>query len=390
MLKNKDKIDFFEKIFINCYIILLCAYWFLGLVNNTFSIAKNIIICLGFISFVFAIIVKFLQKKINIKEKENIIFALFSIFTIIIYINSGKRYEGLLCLCPTLLVCKNYDVKKIIKTIFFTYVLLFLFVILLTITKVLPYSITQKEVFGKNINIVNIAMMHGNISFAIIFIILSSYLYGFFEKIDLKRCAILQIILIVAYFCLYSRTGFICSSLIIWITYLVKTKKIQYKNKVIQLILKSSSFIVFAFIIVMISAFYGTNFFNLINKLISYRIMEAYVHINEHSVSLFPRDIKYSFICDNSQTVILLSFGILYTISLCIIYYITIKRLLKEKRNIEVTLLVTTLFYSYSEFMMSNVFPNFSLIFLGICFFGKYFNDEEIKNSNNSIKNTED
>ena len=358
---------------INFYLIFFASmtiYWFLTTIivasGIDINIIKFILIGIGGLAF----LVHWIGTKFT--TKEYIIQFLFFAFLMFVYIKSGLENEGILLLFPTIVGMKNIEVKKVTKTMLFTLLIIEIITIVFTCVGIIPYEIgTKTDAFGNTYSMIRIANAHGNSNYVPIFTMIALYLYTYYSKINLKKSILLQIVAIVFYVFFGCRTGLVLSFIMIWGIYLSKKIKLKENNKLVKvtkIIVPYSQLLLFVFVYVVAMYMTDTAFYNFLNKLISSRILEAYTYIDRYKLSLWPRDLIY-YICDNSQTYIILSFGLIYTVVNVIIYYLAIRNLLKKGRNIEVFLILIYILYSYAEINFIKTIPNFSMLFLIYAFY---------------------
>lgn len=357
----------------NLYIVMysmLTAYWFVKYIYvnsglNT-AIVCNIMLIIGLLSFIpIWIFAKF-------SLKEVIIQAVLLGFLVYVYFMSGAKDNGILTIFLGIVAVKNVDIRKITKTMFYTLLILFILLLILTLIGVVPYSTYQKtDAFGNTHNMIKLAKQHGNPHYIVVFNIIALYLYTYYKKVDLKRCFILQVLVLLFYAMFSSRTGIILATLSIWGVFIIKKRsnKTYKENKIINMILKNSYLIMFLFVYIMGTFCYETSFFNFVNKLVSSRIYEAYYYFENVGIGLLPKAVKYYYICDNSQTYMMVNLGMIFVLIYVILNYKTISNLIKRRKMVEVFFLILFLIYSYSEVVFLKPFSNFSMLFLIYAFY---------------------
>ena len=224
---------------------------------------------------------------------------------------------------------------------------------------------------------------HGNTIKVIIFNIIASYLYGYYEKINLKKIIVLQTFIIASYFIFGSRTGVILSTLTIWGIYIIKYSKFEIPNAFNKTImfLERYSYIIFYVAVFIIGYFMkGTEFYNFLNKLVSSRIFEVNHYLVDVGMKLLPQSIKYDWLCDNTQVKIMVSYGSIFTVIYLILSYKTIKELQKRNNKIGIFLMIMYLLYSYSEVAFFKPVSDFTMLF-----FVYAFNSIKCKDKENEL-----
>ena len=199
----------------------------------------------------------------------------------------------------------------------------------------------------------------------------------------------MQIILVISYLLLSCRTGLILGTLSIWGVYCMKTifnerELPSVLNKIIKILAENSYLIMFLFVYIVGVYFNQTSFFDIINKIISSRIHEAYYYLTKVGMGLLPKYVKYYYICDNLQTYIMVCFGLIFTITYLILHYMAIKNLIKNGRKIEVLFMIIYLLYTYCEAVLLKPFSNFSILFLIYAFYPNRKAEQEIERDNSS------
>ena len=89
--------------------------------------------------------------------------------------------------------------------------------------------------------------------------------------------------------------------------------------------------------------------------------------MGKYGDSLFGRNFtssNKSLILDNSYVILWLKFGILFTVILCILYYIAVKKMIKQGDRAALLCILMFACYGITEGFLSNIFRNFSLLFL--------------------------
>lgn len=358
-------------LFYNIFIICFTVYWFISYMLQAvpfdFSFILKFLLVVGFLAF----FVEWIVTKFTIKEY--VIQFIFALFLIFVYIKTGKTNEGILIFFPTIVGIKNIPVKKITKTMFKTLLILEIILLMLSIIQIIPSDMYEKtDKFNKTYRMIRIALQHGNPNYIVIFNLVALYLYSYFDKINFLKCIIIQSILIIFYFIFYCKTGIILGSIVVWGCLFIKikdSKNTNYTNKIFAFIVRHSFLFFFLFVFIIAKYGFNTFVFNILNKVIQSRIHEAFYYIKLYGIQFLPRIITYYYICDNSQVVLLVNLGLIFTILYVYIHDKTISILLKNNRKVEVFFLIIYLLYSYCEITFIKPFSNFSVLFLVYFFY---------------------
>ena len=88
--------------------------------------------------------------------------------------------------------------------------------------------------------------------------------------------------------------------------------------------------------------------------------------INKHSKNIISNSGHIvKIITSTIKKNLLLSFFILFTVILCILYYVAVKKMIKQSNRAAILCVTMFAFYGITEGFLSNIFMNFSLLFLG-------------------------
>ena len=113
------------------------------------------------------------------------------------------------------------------------------------------------------------------------------------------------------------------------------------------------------------------------NKLVSSRISEVNHYLVDFGMKLIPQKVNYSWICDNTQVKIMVSYGLIFTIIYLFFAYKTIKELQKENKRIEILMMIVFLLYSYSEVVFFKPISDFTMLFFVYAFSSLNCKDKE-------------
>lgn len=212
---------------------------------------------------------------------------------------------------------------------------------------------------------------HGNTINVILFNIIASYLYVYYEKINLKKIIVLQFFIFISYLVLASRTALILSTISIWGICTIKYSRLKPPNALnkIFMFLERYSYIIFYVLVFIIGYFMKeTSFYDFLNKLVSSRIFEVNHYLVDVGMKLLPQYVNYDWLCDNTQVKIMVSYGLIFTVIYLILSYKTIKELQKRNNKIGVFLMIMYLLYSYSEVAFFKPVSDFTMLFFVYAF----------------------
>ncbi len=348
-------------------------YWLLeaSLVNSGLNLSfSKILPIVGILSF------SIMWINTVFTKKEYITQFIMLFVLVFVYFKSGMQNNGLLLFFPAIVGLKNIKIYDVVNIMFKTLLIFSLVFSLLCVFQIVPVvQFTKQEaLFGIKFNMLKLANQHGNTIFVIFFNLIASYTYVNYKKNNLKRCVFLQVLVIIIYHILQSRTGLLMCTSVIWGSYIIKKINIK-KNKPFLFI--ERNFVSLFYLVVFFIGNYLKNTFiySFLNKLISARIEEVSHYLE--NVGMLPKSIQYDWICDNTQVKIMASYGIIFTIIYCLIYYKCIKKLQQKNKNIEIFFIIIYLLYSYAEVSFVKPVSDFSMLFLVYAFNSMRCKDEE-------------
>lgn len=371
------------------FFISIVVLWYFKMMFTSVEKFKKLASIISIVCLIIALIA-FLIAWVSTKfsKKELLVQILFGIIIIYAYIATGMKDESFIMSFMAIVLIKDIDIKKITKSMLCTFLIIEIFTIMLTILKIFPYSYTQKSNgFGDEYNILSILNQHGNINYTFVFEIIVLYLYTYSKKINIKKCILLQVLALAFYFLFYCRTGLILSTVGIWTTLLIKNKNISNLNWIIKKIIENFYLILFVFVYIVAMFFYNTDFYDLLNKIIPSRIMEANFYFTNVGISVLPREelyfTKYFIQNDNTQLYMLVSYGVLFTLIYLYIYKRALKNLINQNKKIEVLFILLFILYSYAEIIFLKPNLNFSILLLIYAFYPS----RQLENSLEDCKN---
>lgn len=335
-------------------------------INNLLMLVTAIAIGLFFLYW---INVKFTKKELL---KQIIILGIATAA----YFLSGCEYEYIILTVLAVVGSKNIEIKKITKYMFITLLVVFIIYMLGIILNIIPNTTYVKtDKFGNNYTTYTFGG-HGNAFFCIWFTLIILYIYSFFEKIRFIHIVILEIISLVFYFLTYSRTGIVIVSILLIATAVLKIlgnkiDKIKFIPKFIKLLTIIIIPLMFITVYVLSTKLYGGELYSTVNNLITARLEVANYYISNFGVELLPQDYDVTVTFDNLYAFIMVTFGWGITILICSIYIKLIRQLCKEKKYLEILIIMVFVLYSFSEKMFINVFRNFSILFFQYTLFRK-------------------
>ena len=257
---------------------------------------------------------------------------------------------------------KNVDSDRIIKISFWTRLVGFLLMIILSTTGVIENKVIQ---FWREDGYISRSLFgyeHANTAHMIfaINVLLALYLYG--PKMRLAHYALLMVCNQWLYFYTGSRTGWVVAWASI-ICYLLTTSK---KAQPVVLRCFRHSYILLAALTLVLGLGYGRiDFVTKLNTLMTGRLNYISRILSEEAVTLFGKTEYQSIIVDNGWIKLLYMGGLF--VFLWFSYYITKaqKRLYQQYRTRELFLITCFLIYNMAESFIDAFSLNVSLVFIG-------------------------
>ena len=339
-------------------------------------------------SYVIGILLTFI-KIINVRyrksELKNIgIILLIGIINYIV----GKE-TTILFTAIAIATLKDIDIKKILKIMFFTRVIAFIIVIISSLLGIIPNNAI--EFYREGIGFVKrmtFGYSHPNLTQASFVLIAVLYVYNYYEKIDLKRVVVLELLNYLIYYFTVSRSGFFILS--IFLVYVYLMKRIKRVNKNSKRLLNATLFfsILFSFIV---ASLYGKNtIVNKMNTILTGRITYMSETIKNYQIPFFSTNKYNNILFDNGYFDLIYNGGLL---AFAWYMYNQVKtNKILAKNNLEKEIIVTLflLIYCITESYYASIIMNISLVFFAYYIFSspisenckkKEINDGKLQNN---------
>lgn len=339
-------------------------------------------------SYVIGILLTFI-KIINVRyrksELKNIgIILLIGIINYIV----GKE-TTILFTAIAIATLKDIDIKKILKIMFFTRVIAFIIVIISSLLGIIPNNTI--EFYREGIGFVKrmtFGYSHPNLTQASFVLIAVLYVYNYYEKIDLKRVVVLELLNYLIYYFTVSRSGFFILS--IFLVYVYLMKRIKRVNKNSKRLLNATLFfsILFSFIV---ASLYGKNtIVNKMDTILTGRITYMSETIKNYQIPFFSTNKYNNILFDNGYFDLIYNGGLL---AFAWYMYNQVKtNKILAKNNLEKEIMVTLflLIYCITESYYASIIMNISLVFFAYYIFSspisgnckkKEINDGKLQNN---------
>lgn len=268
---------------------------------------------------------------------------------------------------------KNIDIKKILKIMFYTRVIAFIIVIISSLLGIIPNNTI--EFYREGIGFVKrmtFGYSHPNLTQASFVLIAVLYVYNYYEKIDLKRVVVLELLNYLIYYFTVSRSGFFILS--IFLVYVYLMKRIKRVNKNSKRLLNATLFfsILFSFIV---ASLYGKNtIVNKMDTILTGRITYMSETIKNYQIPFFSTNKYNNILFDNGYFDLIYNGGLL---AFAWYMYNQVKtNKILAKNNLEKEIMVTLflLIYCITESYYASIIMNISLVFFAYYLFSSPIN----------------
>ncbi|HBJ98190.1 MAG TPA: hypothetical protein DDY82_03895 [Clostridiales bacterium] len=348
-----------------------------------FSKTGNVILSVVFyIVLAFFVLCSFSEFK---KSFLNPIFCLVSGVFVLTFFTMGLGKGNILTTILVLACVRESNIKKVIKIIIIPKAVLFFIYLFFVGVKIIPDEIRGvRKKFGILIERHSLGHSSPNCNFWMLFPCYAGYLF-IRKKVAFWELAIHFALFYTLYCLTYCRAGFYCVTILITSYFLYSFFPKAIRN------LFSLRIVKYIFIVLCITSLalclivknLGTeelkeltrryldgqdlNFWEkLLVKLdlmSSSRILNGAKAIEKYGISLFGQNVDYEMYVDNSFIKLLTSYGVLFTYTLLISMYYTIKKLQNEKETLALIIICIFALYFVFEQVFFNVMDAFIYLF---------------------------
>ena len=338
-LKKYNLKKFFEKDGFLVSIFLLASMYTLRFsMLDTYDVFRKIFMLMRILSYslvAIKFIIDFFQQKYRGYEFFIIVITMFMAF-----ISYKSRTINYLTYLIYIIVGKDIEYIKIIKSAFFAIVVSVILVISLCLFGIIKDVVSEMETRNRHALGFKYAPFLSNYSFY------ATLYYIYIRKNKMKNIELL-ICLILSIFIFYAtktRSAFALTVLSLIITFVVNNVKALSDYKSIYKYLLYAATIILPLFIIIISIFYNPEIkiMSMLNKLLNGRIALGNAAINEYGIHLFGQYIKFTSsstaearynIVDSAFVLYLLILGIVFFV-LLIIFLLYFVKLIDKKKDI--------------------------------------------------------
>lgn len=359
---NKNKIKITELLFYIFYSVVIFRYLIMSYINISIEFSDKIFIIV-LIPISFSIIY---FKKYNINELINT----FIIIIISIIITYYSKQPTILITTITIILSKDIEFKKIVRydmylkgyIVFFT--VLFSVLGIIENIKLIRYeasSIIIRNSYG---------FTHPNILATMILLIIIDYIYINHSKFRLKNYIFVILVMGITNIITDSRTG-LYIIIVVLIIILLDNSCIFSKRIITYL----SSIIIPCMGIgsIIAAIYYSKNIlFQWIDLILTGRIRLANIYLNIYPIKIFGTEMEFLsntykgeiITLDNLYVRIMLNFGVLYFVLICLSYYKLGRRYRNSLNSKKSILIITFALLGMCESMGYNICFNISLFLI--------------------------
>lgn len=307
---------------------------------------------------------------INYSRKSFYVYIAFLIFIFIYWITTSDVNLLLIFAFILIIGADGIEFKTILKLLFYSQIICYSILLVLNLSGIIEVNYIMDSIH--NTIRYTLGFLHPNSAMNHYFVILTYYLVLYYDKIMIKEIIIIFLITLVLYNFTDSRTGLICTLLLIILMVYQKYFNIKYMKKMILIL---SQYIFPAIFVFSIFIFIGLEYtecpiFEVINSLVSNRFSLASYLFDNYQINLFGHNLMLGnvfgayvnnsvAVVDNFYFYILFNFGVS---SILIVSYFTYK-IAKFNRTNNNSLLNGIMIIYCIYFIFEKVFMNIILCF---------------------------
>lgn len=319
--------------------------------NNKFFIISSLV-------GTFLILLKLLSA--SLKKNDFIALIFIVLIGLVDYIVGGTT--TILFTALALCCLKDTKLKSIIKIMFWTRLLTFIMMILLSSFGIIENNIIEQYRFGSGvISRYTFGYSHPNFThsaFAII-VFLGGYLYG--SKMKLPHYFLVFLANYIIYYFTISRTGYYL--VFFYLILLFFHNKVRWTKKIEPFILKYLFFVVFGLSVFCAYSYGKIDFVNHLDNALTGRIRYLNLLVTNYNPPLFGSTIyEGKILFDNGYFSLLYEGGILAAIYFVFYMFKSNKYLIKNKMSDEILLVIIFMIYCTFESYYPSILMNPSLL----------------------------
>ncbi len=349
---------------------IMCDMFFIIMTIATFCMNFTPLVILVKVLQVISLIIAFIvicNTKYEKKEIAYIIF--FGILMGIIYINSNILYLVTNIIALTLL--KDIELNKILTKMFYFKIGLIAILIISLLLGIVHNETIYRIVDNEKDSIRNcLGFVHPNTAFWNFFTVIALYIYYRRKSINIFDYLFVLIVSGIMYKLTDCRAGIYCIFILLILTFISNnyTKIFDFFFIKKCIIFSFPIFTVFSILPSLLYSKINIGLFDVLDKIMSSRIYLGSVLYKQYPISLLGSYIELvtdtsRLTIDNGYVYMSVAFGLVFMITVSVLYIKLFKKLYEDKNYIEISLILVFLIYCMVEKVYFNVFTNFTIAF---------------------------
>lgn len=386
-----------EKLYYALFIVFLITS-LLDIVSITSNpIFSMILKCIRYLCYLYFgfIFIK------NIKKITFVEVFLLLISLIVGYI-SGNKF--LVISIFIIMSVRHYDLKKVFKLSFFTMLMFFAVVTILSQIKIIPDWIFERQSVVRH----SLGFIYPTDCFSFFLVIVLLYFVAYDKEYSIWFMLLFELLNIILYIYTDGRLSFYLINLVLIIMLLLKSNKIYsifqniFKFRLIKIIVCLIPFIFFTGFMIVVSS-YGKelDYADKVDSVLSGRVRLTYEAFKEHNVTIFgekidwygfggygynntlTNDAKYEYnFVDSSYPRVLLDYGIVFAVIIFVGYSFILLHYMNNNNIVMVFVFIIVLVWSLIESSIIGIPRNMLVLTFSILFnyFHIFRKDKVLKN----------
>lgn len=297
--------------------------------------------------------------------RETCIIAVLGLITAIVYRNTGEK--GILFIFLVVTGLKNVPLKRIWYVSLGTWLLSFVPAAALTSTGIIegPFKVHVRPVVGFAIRW-SLGQAHPNVGHVSYFVLTMLIVYVLGSRMKLRYLVWLFLGNCFIFIFTVSQTGFLITTLYLMVSgYLIYRKNIsRFEYGMVQCVIPSC-----VLVSLLGPVLLKGKIFDIVNKLMNTRLYLSREFLTQEKITLFGSGMQLTsaeMTMDNSYVFAFMTYGIVMFMILITAYIMLTNKLVKEKKNAELAIIICIAIAGITEpFLFNTSFKNLSLLFAG-------------------------
>lgn len=312
-----------------------------------------------------------IKKKYTLKKL--LLFCIIGGLLLIGYISSGQAafFKGFLLI----IAASNVPYKKILRTCRMATMFIVILSILLWLMGISDSGIGRRDAIA-------IGFVHPNVAAQMIMLVCLLWASEMSEKIKYRDYFVIELVGVLIFFITDSRTSTI---VVVLLPFLLEFNKriLKYRQvgKIPAFLLTYSQLLITIFAYVTARFLEDNSFFQSLNLILSSRLFLNYYVLNQYGVKLFGQNVtlqdysgkiynniqnlyNWNITCDCSYMFSLIVMGLIPTIIVLIGFIILMRKAIKNKNYMVISIAVVLAMYAFTESQMLEVYRNFVYFYI--------------------------